>query len=170
MVKGWLDVGDKIVIKRQTYIVIIDNNEYVLSNCNRLTFGIRFSTLSELNEYVYSPKQMLQAAELRLGNLMYFTKYDIPQKIKLRDIRRFLGGEKLFKPIPITELFLNKLGFENMEKFPLKYVQRMKPDSLSEFEPVIVVGDLWLTGIRHIHQVQNLFFDLTGEELTLSVT
>lgn len=118
---------------------------------------------------------MIQAQELRIGNLINLVSFEndvMEINIMASDIELCDESENEFnvhyKPIPITEKLLLKFGFENMEKFPLRYVQRVKPDSLSEFEPCIVCGDLWLTGIRHVHQLQNLYFSLTGEELTLS--
>ena len=124
---------------------------------------------------------MINANELRIGNLVFFNDQFIPiYEVKNESVNFYLGLDhkgriryqaiylKGIEPIIITDELLLTFGFENMEKFPIRYVQRIKPDSLSEFEPCIVVGDLWLTGIRYIHQLQNLYFSITGKELTYS--
>ena len=125
---------------------------------------------------------MINANELRIGNLVFFNDQFIPiYEVKNNSVSFYLGLDhkeriryqsiylKGIEAIPITDEWLLNFGFENMEKFPLRYVQRIKPDSLSEFEPCIVIGDLWLTGIRYVHQLQNLYFALTGEEINYNI-
>ncbi len=124
---------------------------------------------------------MVQANELMIGNLVNLVSLDgdvLEIEIMASDIEFCDENENDFnicyKPILITGEWLLKFGFKHalsgMEKFPLKTINRMKADSLTEYELCIGVENLWLTKIKYIHQLQNLYYALTGEELTLSVT
>ena len=72
------------------------------------------------------------------------------------------------KPIPLTEQWLLDFGFETTSirtyELPntrgLVIISKMK----GEFLIKLNTNTIW---IKHIHQLQNLYFALTGEELTL---
>lgn len=114
----------------------------------------------------------MKANELRIGN--YFLSYGVD----LKQIER-LNKDKIiidFHPIPLTEEWLVKFGFL------LQTDDSDEPDNLcktfwsipnhdefnydSETKEFIHCG-MGLVKITHIHQLQNLYFALTGEELCL---
>ena len=76
----------------------------------------------------------------------------------------------MIKPIPITEDILLKLGFEKgFHRYGLENCGLKCHKSLKEKHWVISQGFgiqfTELTEIQYLHQLQNLFFSLTGEEL-----
>lgn len=81
--------------------------------------------------------------------------------------------EGRYKPIPLTEEWLEKFGFENQSldifinhkeeqghwlEFTGEYVELQSSGDYSGHE-------LGLKHVKHVHQLQNLYFALTGEEL-----
>jgi hypothetical protein len=82
------------------------------------------------------------------------------------------------QPVPVTEEWLLKFGFEKENISWFKNMIIYKRDSFilhyldHEFNPVIEdnsEGYFLAIGndIKYVHQLQNLYFDLTGEELTI---
>lgn len=119
----------------------------------------------------------MKAQELRIGNY-----YIIGRDIKKLDCNLLVwyleGGSDMFKPIPLTEEWLLRLRFEdttdgwgNSQGMGFLY----KKD---EFYLCTVDYDSYWhlsnkTGqpkpnpkVEYVHQLQNLYFALTGEELT----
>mgnify|MGYP000899231752 CR=1 FL=1 len=88
-----------------------------------------------------------------------------------------LEGELLndFQPIPLTEEWLLKLGFERTynSQFRLKYdlpcdfigfdISKTEEKSMEGFR---YFGHY--IKIKYVHQLQNLYFALTGQELTIN--
>ena len=117
----------------------------------------------------------MKANELRVGNWVEKTeiKYSglklYHSEIAINDL---IHASSL-KPIPLTEEWLLKFGFEKMgDKFSLKN----KKAGVFRFVKTsgnIIVGELEhgrnsiSEFITYVHQLQNLYFALTGEELTL---
>lgn len=106
----------------------------------------------------------MKATELRIGNLVNYRIVDELSKrkdyfeasvITAEDIRILsIRGEKDkdYRPIELTEDWLLKLGFEKeiTNNGTIYY----------ENENISIEGEL-----KHVHQLQNLYFALTGEEL-----
>ena len=99
------------------------------------------------------------------GNILIVEKIDIQNNIGCSLFEKAKGqhvnsGNKYF--IPLTEEWLLKLGFyechgwyrkNNLEIYKVKnylYIPRFN------------------IGLEHVHQIQNLYFALTGEELTIN--
>ncbi|WP_407505064.1 hypothetical protein [Elizabethkingia meningoseptica] len=82
-----------------------------------------------------------------------------------------------YNPIQLTEELLLKLEFKNYEKVSVeKYVQNLKfsfpidiPEIICLVWQIIENEDdiIELHNIKYLHQLQNLYFSLTGEELTI---
>lgn len=118
----------------------------------------------------------LTAQQLRIGNLIY---WDIPQKAgvphrvvgiledTLRTIPISIGSMNEYKPIPLTEEILIRLGF----KKGIAGYEKGDFDIRNYGEYWIEYG-LQIQGfcpaIKYVHQLQNLFYALTGTELTLN--
>ena len=117
----------------------------------------------------------MNASELRINNLVMDENYNIVT-ITHED---FMGvnddGGFPLRPIPLTEEWLVKfgfiqtiIGFESVnEYFPFS----IEINSLGVAELYIEFygGDKYKKLIKYVHQLQNLYFALTGEELTSSL-
>lgn len=123
----------------------------------------------------------MKTSELKIGNLVYdlsdrigvvkslaFNKVAI--KLEFSTINTNNGG---IKPIPLTADWIKKFGFweeyssgHETGCFSKKFVNI----TIAESGFYCYCGDcrrhISLT-LYHVHQLQNLFFSLTGEELTL---
>lgn len=82
------------------------------------------------------------------------------------------GGD--LEPIPLTEEWLLKFGFEkNFNNFYEKLINKDEDDFIGKltdyfFAYYIDKKDNYpLIYIKYVHQLQNLYFALTGEELTI---
>lgn len=126
----------------------------------------------------------MKANELRIGNIIYTTKRlldDNSFSTKDSDYRPIyisgIDGENLrdshgytyyienYKPIPLTSEWLAALGFED-ERLDLGddwYTLY----SYNDEGFVFMRNNERLRVIKHVHQLQNLYFALTGEELTI---
>jgi len=135
----------------------------------------------------------IQATELRIGNFIgmnleeypnnFFTALEIGETMKVYEGLITLKGAIIkrvetsfmyvddFEPIPLTEDWLVRLGFEkpahswNGDKFhlsewdsyPLNWCVAMNKN-----------GAVLVEKLKYVHQLQNLYFALTGTELTLT--
>lgn len=106
--------------------------------------------------------------ELRVDNIVYINRGTLrPHVINIGD---FCGGQDkfdLFEPFPLTEDFLLKNGAKKDEYdeftysyFVLEYRKERKAWKVSE-------KGHHMAYITYLHQLQNLYFSLTGEELEL---
>jgi hypothetical protein len=130
----------------------------------------------------------MKASELRIGNFIYKeSEYEfengINQIISVLQfecvstrplnchVKHYNVNTSNLKPIPLTEEWLLKFGFEktewdNFNSYRLMigsndYAIILYSDGNCE------VGDIITCKIEYVHQLQNLYFALTGEELTL---
>ena len=116
---------------------------------------------------------MITANELRIGNaLEYFVEDSLAESewilniVDADDIALACKDEyfnKYYRPIHLTPEILEKCGFENWDKN--KYSNDVLCLTING------EGFLYLANQRHVnifylHQLQNLYFSLTGEELT----
>lgn len=131
----------------------------------------------------------MKANELRIGNWIQFRYTETPVRITLGDFVREYNDEHLedYEPIPLTEEWLIKFGFR---KYKNGYI--ITPSMGMDYGYVIehyewrgdwAFGILYYdpardcdidevynfcgTGLKHVHQLQNLFYSLCGEELTI---
>lgn len=120
----------------------------------------------------------MKANELRIGNYYeYFIvdKLDSRKewwqlsKIDTTDLSYLVNNDddEDFRPIPLTEEWLFKLGFElngcNFE-LPNFRFHITKPANYDGF--LFCVGCFVITEkIQYVHQLQNLYFTLTNEEI-----
>ena len=121
----------------------------------------------------------MKANELRIGNLLQ-GKIIVQVDAILRNKQvRVIGSESAFVvegknpcilPIPITEEMLLKCGFECYE------FDNGEPNQYRFKSRLIVIrnGFFYDYGadvkIEFVHQLQNLYFALTGEELPINLT
>jgi hypothetical protein len=112
----------------------------------------------------------LEAKDLRIGNLvMDNAKVKIVTSGMISNwdiIKRDYGG---YKPIPLTEEWLVRFGFEKHKTTDI-YPTYAKGLINVNDGLVWVINNGFLNHIKHVHQLQNLYFALTGRELTLNET
>ena len=121
--------------------------------------------------------KVLVANELKIGNLLY--NDNVIVKIDARSIFDIWDdkGIKNYKPILLTEEWFRKLPDDEWEFVGFGnrlIVQHNKFKSIKiEFcqnEFAFYFNDELINLKQYIHESQNLFFALTGEELTLNKT
>jgi hypothetical protein len=124
----------------------------------------------------------MKATELRIGNLVNYKIVDElderkewfePCEIDAVDLQVI---DSDYQPIPLTEEWLLRLGFEDKKTcFNLSKREELGHDfgdfAVSKYDDTqmkVWRGDRYIGGchIQHVHQLQNLYFALTGEELT----
>lgn len=129
----------------------------------------------------------MKTSELRIGNYVIIPAYDIDAenniigdsendeiiKITIDELIIIESNYKdcigEYKPIPITADILLKCGFSFEDKDALYWVKgafNLEKD---------VVGKFWFevyshyNELKYLHQLQNLYFALTNEELTINL-
>jgi hypothetical protein len=115
----------------------------------------------------------MKAKELRIGNLLY--NDNVVVTIDARTIFDIWddAGLKKYKPIPLTEEWLLKLGFEKIyeSNYRLKFDHKIHMECGYDFSKVEDKSEEGFRyfgkyiKIQHVHQLQNLFYSLCGEEL-----
>lgn len=115
----------------------------------------------------------MKSNELRIGNLILIAYAGIEGKewriypTKISDIIDIEWHPDDYRPIPLTNEWLVKLGFKWSDKYCLWTIENPLYFPLrSDFSLVI-----FRRGIKikpdYVHELQNLYFALTGEELTI---
>lgn len=131
---------------------------------------------------------MIKPTELRLNNYLHDNEGRLCKVTKI-------GGDLDFNPrgfealainrpstallnkaIPLTEEWLIKFGFE--QAYDSKFTRRLDYDKDNRFDWLInkqrkdlsglrFKGNTFYKEVKHVHQLQNLYFALTGKELTI---
>ena len=109
---------------------------------------------------------MIQSQELRLGNLLlqYGQEEVLVHKIGTESVNDRPLAE--FSPIPLTTEWLEKFGFD--KKFDSYWKGAYSNGNSWDFIIQNEIGGVFVfkfTKIQYVHELQNLFFCLTGEEL-----
>ena len=118
----------------------------------------------------------MEAKELRIGNNLY--NDGVVVTIDARSIFDIWDdkGLKNYKPIPLTEEWLLKFGFEKKQGglesvyFILAGKCLLEYNLTHKFADIVrkVNLDLFIE-LEYVHSLQNLYFALTGEELIVSL-
>jgi hypothetical protein len=125
----------------------------------------------------------MKATELRIGNWVEWNyeessdgnAYPVEYGYELDDIK---NNPNIVKPIPLTEGWLEGFGFEYDENDDWFVFESNKGVSFSMDKNGVMyyfgnLEPLWvdiLSKIKYVHQLQNLYFALTGEELQTEET
>ena len=124
---------------------------------------------------------MIKANELRIGNMLHFPFTN--EKVEVLGINAHVENFKIInsisfkkesnlycekisvlKPIPLTEEWLLRFGFDVSEGFKNSYI-------LNSVEIYLQDGLYWCdfgndrVEVKTIHQLQNLYFTLTNKEI-----
>lgn len=124
----------------------------------------------------------MTANELRIGNWVF---WDDPSNEQVQifsiQISETIDGENSFvnggliddfKPIPLTEEWLLKFRFVPVNDDGLYQNPNEELFQVQDLYLQGIWGHIWDTSfteapIQYVHQLQNLYFALTGEELTI---
>lgn len=131
---------------------------------------------------------MISAKQVRIGNTVAYAENDAIKKELWGTPRSFKAADfqylDFYDPIPLSPEVLKDFGFEiektSRHEWPMH--------KISNVETVYEIGDIdgsdWFqvkevnndgslvyncsvkANLKHLHQLQNLYFALTGEELT----
>jgi hypothetical protein len=111
----------------------------------------------------------MKANELRLGNLLQWKDNKSQLECCLNFFKDSLFWQhisnKELEPIPLTEEWLLKFGFEKYDTYKYSknhfYFRKIGDEFQTE------VGECLYKTIDYVHQLQNLYFALNDEELTM---
>lgn len=118
----------------------------------------------------------MEVSELRIGNLFFYGKRLAEISCIFRThfnceehSTRISFGNSIqcnFEPIPLTEEWLLKFGFEkrgvNRTRWTFWKIDLVEDEKgIYSFDESRIYID-----IKYVHQLQNIYFALTGEELT----
>lgn len=126
---------------------------------------------------------MIKGNDLRIGNFVFYPSVDLDNGNQIKEITKVDGNDikcqdirAIFEPIPLTEEWLLRVGFVlGFDVFTEFYHNKKVKIYLNEFDGLTDKGT-WLcllfgnnigVNIKYVHQLQNLYFALTGEELTV---
>ena len=124
---------------------------------------------------------MIDPKELRVGNLLHYTNEEgwthVVEVVTVGKYFFYAEGDEIYpplkcitySPIPLTPEILGKCGFvDGIIKLP--FGKKLCIGSANNGTCIAYFGEQSETLSRyceHVHQLQNLFFTLTGEELEI---
>ena len=128
----------------------------------------------------------MRVEELRIGNLIEHNYFSSPP-VTITGLKKDKGTDLVYisdptfntinieqvKPIPLTEEWLLRFGFEETtDKGLILYYELSSGAYLEKVGEVLRLFDrggymLSHDNLKHVHQLQNLYFALTSEELTI---
>lgn len=115
-------------------------------------------------------KEVIKGNELRIGNLVAYTRNGRPKVIDCIDLSFALPPNytiSLYKPFPLTEMWLERLGYELRVNLMWNsvYVHRSQPKLFPD------LPSDWLSNkefcCEYVHRWQNYCFFSSGRELTI---
>jgi hypothetical protein len=113
---------------------------------------------------------MIQANELRIGNWVQHPDSPNPHQVNTYGILN-QSEKNIFEPISLTEDWLLKFGFETWHKrdWDIGGVGDGQLLTVTTYakNPIVRVWNQDIIHINYVHQLQNLYFALTGTELEL---
>jgi hypothetical protein len=118
----------------------------------------------------------MKTEELRRGNLLMGQHLCIVREIGETSVRikgnssyfNIIGNNPCLEPIPLTEDWLKRFGFSWYESFESWIITTGEDTQDFIIRHDFVVCDMdHRPEIKFVHQLQNLYFVLTGKELEL---
>lgn len=124
----------------------------------------------------------MEIKQLRIGNLILFngeyreiSSLHNDNTLRLRKGNNCEGCYSInnIKPIELTEEILMQCGFLKVryEKFSHDNFKKLKafPHPMINGFGIYLEGFCSLPNVKHLHQLQNIYFSLTGEELQINL-
>lgn len=123
---------------------------------------------------------MIKASELRIGNLIeYLGNQYKASMIGDLSVAIAVGGTRVHEfikcedinPIPLTPEWLAKCGFNKLNAGWINSSGSMcfydRSRDINGYYTMDYGTRNYVARFKHVHQLQNLYFSLTGEELTI---
>lgn len=111
---------------------------------------------------------MVNASELRIGN--WAVNYGNYVCIEADDIVDCHHQPESYDPIPLTPEILEKAGFTGGDWFfTINNIISFSHTDTEGLWKTWVVGDNSIGNIHFVHQLQNLYYALTGQELPIEL-
>ena len=104
----------------------------------------------------------MNVKELRIGNLVI--SFDSVSEIDADCFDMIIDDFGTWEPIPLTEEWLVKFGFINSESDPIYFIKGSVAGNF--YTPNYELDWIEQSPCDSVHKLQNLYFALTGEELT----
>lgn len=119
---------------------------------------------------------MIKANELRIGNLIMSPDTKHPVVVEINHLLYIAGDEKYYgeyEPVPLTPEILEAAGFKIEDKLNVG-AQTYFKDGMGEYltyhyDGFCVYESSKQPVIKSLHQLQNLYFALTGQELEIKL-
>lgn len=117
----------------------------------------------------------MKAQELRIGNYVEFSTpalsiniKELSHKVSSKDLVNLEENKILLEPIPLTEEWLVKLGFDSTPHHEnVVYYYNVNFDfRIEAYSNGYISFEEW-ADLKYVHQLQNLYFALTEQELTI---
>jgi hypothetical protein len=119
----------------------------------------------------------MRAEELRIGNLVYTETIDDPYRIEtVYELSTLSINESYiilnippYQPIPLTEEWLLKFGWDKLELVDrtIGYNKYALFIGYRNHNLRLMGSNIHIINIKYVHQLQNIFYALTNEELIL---
>ena len=126
----------------------------------------------------------MKVQELRIGDWYLSTKFQVPVICEMGDFYEIYARadgsaeytvDDIFEPIPLTEEWLLKFGFNNInsKEYGIKcgscWMSLSNPKDMGEWQDCYcwIFDRFKFIELKYVHQLQNLYFALTGNELTI---
>jgi len=121
----------------------------------------------------------MEAKGLMVGN--YLKKDGIIVKIDARSIFDMFNDNLKYEPIPLTEDWLVKFGYKRYESDGVVGFEYSNPEEKTVWyekgrysivqwgsnTPFYFSSNLLRVELQYVHQLQNLYFAISGKELTI---
>lgn len=127
----------------------------------------------------------MRAEELRFGNYIYYNDKIISVAPKAIEEFYYIGNthsesltdRRCYKPIELTEEILLKCGFAFNHQVDYSFCElkinknlKLRTDDSINYKYVYLqYMSLELHKVQYLHELQNLYFALTNEELTINL-
>jgi hypothetical protein len=110
---------------------------------------------------------MIKANELRIGNKIFYRNKAIT--VNWQELKWIQEENNNFQPIPLTEEILLKCGFVKDGRWFCLHFGFYSIGIANDESGFNYVWDDGFRTIKYLHQLQNLYFALTNEELTINL-
>jgi hypothetical protein len=112
---------------------------------------------------------MIKANELRLN--CWFNHDGKPVQIDIETMEVLAGARNFedYDPIPLTPEILEKINFEKWGQDDYRYLKNGFGFVIRKMSSGYYIWDKGGNEIKHLHQLQNLYFCFCGEELNIEL-
>jgi hypothetical protein len=117
---------------------------------------------------------MITARELRIGNLVMSIAGGGIRRVDAQVIEGLYEseGSDFLTGIPLTDDWLGRTGFQRSTPTSQYYYYKVDANisiTKEPYEYLLYFNEEPLSAGAYVHTLQNAFFDLTGQELTVTV-